>query len=259
MYSPENLAPRAPCEPGGKWAPRFLGPKPQSWGWGVSGLPSPQAALSHNNSHRWPSTSCVPCPVCGWGRYSCTHSLCITPWKLCFAHFADEDLEVETLASQLVIPRTSLQTQSCLPADTGPLLIQLQCLKAKEDTGLLRRPLEESYLGDSPIVRTLSSCYKENMLLDSREPWERTVACQVMVGRVPILPHKPTVDACLCSGEQGISRLSWMTPWALRRGDLPKDIQMLRGGIRAGIGLLTQCPSPPPHLSMDLGLPQSHR
>lgn len=37
--------------------------------------------------------------------------------------------------------------------------------------------------------------------------------------------------------------------------DLPEDIQMLRGGTRAGIGLLTQCPSPPAHLSMDLGLP----
>lgn len=75
---------------------------------------------------------------------------------------------VETLASQLLISRTSLQIQSCLPA--GPLLIQLQCLKAKEDTGLLGRPLKERCLGDSPTVGTLSSCYKENVLLNSKEP-----------------------------------------------------------------------------------------
>lgn len=77
---------------------------------------------------------------------------------------------VETLASQLLISRTSLQTQSCLPAGTGPLLIQLQCLKAKEDTGLLGRSLEESSLGDSPIVGNFFSCYKENVLLDSSAP-----------------------------------------------------------------------------------------
>lgn len=85
------------------------------------------------------------------------------------------------------------------------------------------------------------------------------MACQIVVGRVPILPYKPTDDACLCSGEQGISQPSWDDPLDPGKGmDLPKDIQMLRGGTRAGIGFLTQCPTPPPHLSMDLGLPQSH-